>query len=117
MPTDRELLSWASESLQWAETVADPDVRAGIHRMAAEFVLLASDATDGVSGVAVDPRRAGRALLLRSSSESGRRSRAGASGPRRIAATALRVSGQSRKQIKVTTPPVTPIHSTSQPSS
>jgi hypothetical protein len=90
MPMDRDLLSWESESLQWAETVADPDVRAGIHRMAAEFVLLASGATD----VAPDPGRTRRALLPRSSAESGRRSRAGRSrGPQRISAAALQVSG------------------------
>jgi hypothetical protein len=31
--------------LQWAESVADPDVKAGLHRMAAKFTLLAAEAT------------------------------------------------------------------------
>jgi hypothetical protein len=37
MPTERELLSWATECLQWAEAVRDPEIKAGLHRLAAQF--------------------------------------------------------------------------------
>lgn len=45
MPTERELLGWASECLQWAEAVRDPEIKAGLHRLAAQFEAVVARAT------------------------------------------------------------------------